>query len=334
MNLIIERSHNPSHNLAREEMLFNHVEEDTVYLWRNNPSVIIGRHQNTLAEVDEAAAAREHIGIVRRLTGGGAVFHDLGNINFSFIFPDGVFEEKAAQGLQMMISYLQSCGAPCFANGRNDICMTDSSGNVVKISGTAMTQREERGIFHGCILFDCNLAAMEKVLTPKKEKLVSKGVTSVRSRVSNLRGLVPALRHISADIFFEDWGKELSKSCQLIGKMSPDEEEEIATLIERRYGNRQWNFGRNPICTMEASCRFPVGTVTFHGNIKGSEIKSCSFSGDYLGLEDFGEISARLQGVEFSYSAIEKSLQGIKLEAYFGTSNKEDILNFLAGRSE
>lgn len=334
MNLIIETSHLPGHNLAREEVLLASAEVDTVYLWRNGPSVIIGRHQNTLAEVDEAAAEDAHIEIVRRLTGGGAVFHDLGNINFSFIFVGGDFEEKKELGLQMIIRCLQSRGAACFANGRNDICMKDAAGNVVKICGTAMTQQEDRGIFHGCILFDCNLAAMEKVLTPAREKLHSKGIASLRSRVANLRALVPQLRDISGDCFFEEWGKEFSKTCRVIEEESPAEKAEIAALIRDRYENRAWNFGRNPACTMETSRRFPVGTVTFHGDIKGGVIRSCSFSGDYLSPGDFSEIAERLENTEFSRDAVEKALEGVRPEKYFGTSEKEEILNFLTGRSE
>lgn len=334
MRLIIETSQSPSHNLAREEVLFNHVKEDTVYFWRNRPAVIIGRHQNTLAEIDEAAAEDGDIEIVRRLTGGGAVFHDPGNINFSFVFACGDFEKKKEQGMQLIIRYLQSRGAACFTNGRNDICMKDSGGNVVKICGTAMTQQEERGIFHGCILFDCNLAAMGKVLTPAREKLHSKGISSLRSRVANLRALVPQLKDISGDCFFEEWGKDLSETCRLIEEESPAEKAEIAALMQNRYENRAWNFGRNPACTMEISRRFPVGTVTFHGDIKGGVIKNGCFSGDYLSLKDFGEISERLQDIEFSRDAIEKALQGIELEKYFGTSNQEEILDFLTGRRE
>lgn len=334
MNLIIEKSQSPSHNLAREEVLLGHVKEDTVYLWRNRPSVIVGRHQNTLAEVDSEAAAKHRIEIVRRLTGGGAVFHDHGNINFSFIFPGGDFDEKAALGLQMIISYLQSRGAACFANGRNDVCMKDSGGNVVKISGTAMTQREDRGIFHGCVLFDCDLAAMAQVLTPKKEKLISKGVASVRSRVSNLRALVPALHNLSADQFFADWGRQLAESCTTVKENSADEAAEIAKLVADRYENPVWNFGRNPACSMEISRRFQTGTVEFHADIKGNIIGRCWFSGDYLTMADFGVLAERLQGTAFAPDAIEEALEEVDLIPYFGRENRKVIIDFLSGRSE
>lgn len=333
MNLIIEKSTDPYHNLAREEILLSAVREDTIYLWRNRPSVIVGRHQNTLAEIDEEAAKKEKIKIVRRLTGGGAVFHDLGNINFSYIFAGGDFDEKKNRGLELMLSFLRSCGARCYATGRNDICMRDSAGREVKVSGTAMTQRGERGIFHGCVLFDCDLSRLERVLTPRREKLTSKGIASVRSRVSNLREMVPALGETEADAFFAAWCEALTEECRLIEAQDLGEAEAAQELMETKYRSRDWNFGRNPVCTVENSRTFPVGTVEFHAEVKGGVITSCCFTGDYLTERDFREIASLLCRSPFTDDGMEKALGEIDTKSFFGTDNLGEILRFLAGRS-
>lgn len=132
MNLLIEQSFDPRHNLAREELLLSKADTDTLYLWRNRSSVIIGRNQNTLAEVDEEAARKEDIRIVRRITGGGAVFQDLGNINFSYVFPRGDSEEKSREAMQMILEFIRKAGAECYFSGRNDICLLDRTGRQVK----------------------------------------------------------------------------------------------------------------------------------------------------------------------------------------------------------
>ncbi len=251
MNLLIEQSFDPRHNLAREELLLSKADTDTLYLWRNRSSVIIGRNQNTLAEVDEEAARKEDIRIVRRITGGGAVFQDLGNINFSYVFPRGDSEEKYREAMQMILEFIRKAGAECYFSGRNDICLLDRTGRQVKIGGTAMTCRDEGGIFHACLLFDTYLSQLSRVLTPYREKLQSKGISSVRSRVSNLREETERLSNLSGDDFFALWADELKKSCTVIEQVCAGEDVSIQKLIEEKYGNDQWNFGKNPRCNLK-----------------------------------------------------------------------------------
>lgn len=334
MRLIIEDSFDPRHNLAREETLLEQAREDTIYLWRNGPSVIVGRHQNTWTEVNTQVCQQKGIPIVRRLTGGGAVYHDLGNINLSYIFVEGDTVAQQKKGLSLILDFLQSRGAACFLSGRNDICMTDTAGAIVKVSGTAMTQREARGIIHGCVLYDSDLCRLSSVLTPRSEKLHSKGIPSVRSRVGNLRNLVPALKRLDCDGFFADWCDTLASVCMPAPVSNAKELARVEQLMLEKYGTNAWNIGRNPGCTMENRRRFPVGMVEFHAAIKGGKIKDCCFTGDYLAAEDFEEIAALLQGCVFTRGAIETAVAELDLCSFFGTKSRAEILDFLEGRSQ
>jgi len=331
MKVIVEQSTDPYHNLAREEAWMNHCRQDTVYLWRNRPSVIIGRHQNTLAEVDELAAEKEDISIVRRLTGGGAVYHDLGNINFSYIFPQGNPDSKKTRALQMVLRYLRHLGVDCFFSGRNDLCL-ENEGGEVKIGGTAMTQRGERGIFHGCILFDSDLSLMEEVLTPSREKLESKGISSIRARVANLKEQ-PALKDMTADDFFSGWIEFLQQyGAEIQTDESQEEKERIRLLEEERYRTAAWNFGRNPQTALISRYRFPVGTVELSVELAGSVIKDCRFSGDYISSADFEQMESLLRGSIFTDQAIRRVVSCINTEEYFGTDDCETVVNFIMGR--
>lgn len=332
MRLIIERSTEPAHNLAREEVLLNHVSGELVYLWRNRPAVIIGRHQNTLAEIDEKEVLAHDVAVVRRLTGGGAVFHDLGNVNFSFLFSGEDFDVEAAKGCRLMMDFLQLLGLDAQLTGRNDICVQLTDGTLAKIAGTAMTQRGGRGIFHGCLLFDCDTDVMEKVLTPPAGKLSAKGIPSVRGRVANLKGLRPQLQEKNCDEFFADWAAYLSGRCEGMREFTREEEEETEKLMRQRYQSWQWNYGRNPAGSMISTFRFPIGTVNLNLGLDKGRIKTCTFSGDYMDRYDFDRISESLAGVCFDRESIAAALAGVDLCKYFGAVNRELILDFMTGR--
>ena len=245
MRLFIETSTDPCHNLAVEETLFNSLTDDCLYLWRNRSSVIIGRNQEILTEVDTDYALTHDIAVIRRITGGGAVYHDLGNINVSYIFTcdDENFDDKVRQFMDLFIVYLQSIGLEPMLTGRNDICVHDARRNLRKISGTAMTQKGNRGLFHLCLLFDVEMDEMERVLTPSAEKLSSKGVASVRSRTINIKGLQAQFATWTKDEFFSHIADWFSRSVDTedipIELLSP-----INDTKKMRYENTEWNYNR------------------------------------------------------------------------------------------
>ncbi|MGN0658523.1 MAG: lipoate--protein ligase [Emergencia sp.] len=333
--LIVEQDTDPHHNLAREEVLLDLCQQDTVYLWRNRPSVIVGRHQNTQAEVDLDFAKARGIKTVRRLTGGGAVYHDEGNVNLSFISCGGDSDDRAARGTELLTGFLSSLGAEPVVTGRNDICIRQD-GKLCKIAGTAMTQRQDRGIFHACLLFDADMKMLGRVLTPSAEKLRSKGIASVRQRTVNLKEVCSRVSAMTSDAFFRSMAEYF---LRLSGAETPEREEtehetrQIRRLMEERYLTWQWNFGRNPAASVENSCRFPIGSVEASVSVRGGCITDCSFSGDYLTAFDLGIIAGAVTGVRFEAEAVDAALGPFDIEKIFRTDDRSKVRDLILGRS-
>ena len=187
MNVVISRTNNIYENLEKEEQLFQSGEE-TIFLWRNDPVVVVGKFQEISKEVDIAFAADHHISIVKRSTGGGAVYQDHGNLNLSYICSgsEKLSEQKTQIFCQNMVKLLESIGVEAKWSGRNDLVVFDKEGMERKISGSAMKSYGDKVLFHMTLLVNTDCEIMNRVLTPEKSKLVSKGITSVRSRVITL----------------------------------------------------------------------------------------------------------------------------------------------------
>ncbi|MBO4411698.1 MAG: lipoate--protein ligase [Lachnospiraceae bacterium] len=191
MRLILTNSLDPYYNLACEEYYFRDTEDDVFMLWQNRPTVVIGRNQNLYDEVDLSYTEKEGIEVVRRITGGGAVYHDLGNVNYSFI----TSREKAAvldfdYFTRPIRDTLLSLGIEAVLSGRNDLVVSAPDGSFLKFSGNAETATDRRILSHGTLLFDSDLGVLSKALKPDPEKLKKRAIQSVRSRVTNLKPLV------------------------------------------------------------------------------------------------------------------------------------------------
>lgn len=336
MKLIVQRQTDPYHNLATEEVLFQSVSEDTVYLWRNLPSVIVGRNQNTLTEVNLDFARSHDIQIARRLTGGGAVYQDLGNLNFSYIFvcqKNGMdFDEKCRDFVTQFIAYLRFYGIEPILSGRNDICIRDSAGNLRKIAGTAMTQKDTRGMFHLCLLFDADMSALERVLTPSSEKLESKGIASVRGRTANLKEAYPQFSSWSSDDFFDAAAAYFAQRLDL-ATLSDEYASSICNLLQSRYQNDDWTFGRNPLSRLSHSHRFPIGTVELFMEIRKGKITACHFEGDFLTAFDLQLAARALIDVAFDEVQISVALSRFAIEEILNITDRKEFIDFLLGRS-
>ncbi|WP_425755182.1 lipoate--protein ligase [Ihubacter sp. rT4E-8] len=331
MRVIVEKSADPYHNLAMEEVLLDQATEDTVYLWRNRPSVIVGRHQNTDAEVNREYVTTRNISVVRRLTGGGAVYHDLGNINLSFFATGGDFDFHISKCVRLITEFLVSLGVSAVWTGRNDICVKDKENNLLKIAGTAQTLRNERGIFHSCLLFDTDREAMAYALTPPTDKLKSKGVASVRSRTANLKEISDCFRNISSDVFFYQVCEHFRQLCDREGAEKGLEEAALA-LMERKYLTWEWNYGRNPDGNIKNARRFPIGRVELSMSVCRGRIKECRFNGDYLTDFDLEQIAGVLCGQPFDASQIERILAEFDIENIFHVEDRSEFQDFLLGR--
>ncbi len=308
MELFVNDSTDPAFNLALEELLAAEYPGEFLMLWRNGPSIIVGRNQNTLAEIDADIVRARGIPVVRRTTGGGAVYHDLGNINYT-IAKNGRLTGGAAfaECAQVVVAALRKMGAPAEFSGRNDIIVDGR-----KVSGSAKRVLEERTLFHGTMLFDTDLSVLETVLRPDTEKIRSKGIKSVRSRVMNLREIFPEWR---MDDFRRAFRAALLEELKLDGAsplpegFAPRAEE----LADRRYRTREWNFGSAYPFEFRRRGRFPGGSVEVAARIENNRIAEVRFYGDFFGDVPADEIARRLVGCPFEVDAVALVLRNCDL---------------------
>ncbi len=304
MRCIYNSSTDPYFNLAAEEYLANNYKSDVFMLWRNSPAVIIGKNQNGLAEVDLEYAKRENIPVIRRITGGGAVFHDLGNVNYTFITKSegGIDFERFASPI---VSALEKMGLSACLGGRNDILAEG-----FKISGNAQCRvNTEHGfvtLHHGTLLLGAELSRLSAVLKPNKLKLESKGIKSISSRVKN----ISAFKTYRGPSEPEDFIKKLFELCGGAPEgLTAEEISEITELVDTKYRTWEWNFGENPSFETVREGRYPFGTVTSYINCRKGRIEKIKFSGDFF-EEDVERLEEHLVGTPFDKESLSARLEG------------------------
>lgn len=313
----------PHWNLALEQYLFDTAgqSEDCFMLWRNSGSVIVGKHQNTYAEINGSFLASEGIPAVRRLSGGGAVYHDLGNINFTYIIGK---QDLQLMNLQMfcapLVEILEDLGAEARITGRNDITVKGR-----KFSGNSQYVRGERLLHHGTILFQTDLTRMQQALTPSHEKGRARGTSSVSSRVINLSEVLE--NEISQEEFqnrFAD--RVLGKREHTVFRITKEADAAVRELVRRRYGSWEWNYGASPACEHKVRRYLEhCGTVEVSIQEDKGRIASLRFSGDFFGERPLEELEALFQNRRLETStlidlwntvSIPSYLHGICLEGF------------------
>jgi len=304
----------PRINLAIEEHLLRNWDtaEPILLFYINEPAVIIGRNQNTLEEIDPDFIRDKGIHVVRRLSGGGAVYHDLGNLNFSFITPDKKDLHKFAKFTDPVIRVLEKLGIEAELKGKSDIFAAGK-----KISGNAQYATAGRMFSHGTLLFDTDLEVMLKALNPRQVRIESKAVQSIRNYVINLRELLPQnmtiqeLRQaILGGLFAEG---EISSL-----PLTTADWQQIEQISDDRYRQWEWNFGHSPKFNIQKSERFSVGKIDVRINVANGRIQTIKFYGDFSGRRDVAELEERLVGVRYEPAALVKALEGIDIQRYLG----------------
>lgn len=318
-------STDPRYNLALEEYVFKHLkfEEDFIMLWQNEPSVIVGKNQNTVEEINVDYVEQHGIHVVRRSTGGGAVYHDLGNLNYTFITKADGTGIDFRKFTQPVIRVLNSLGVPAEFNSRNDIAIRGK-----KFSGNAQRVYKNRVLHHGTIMFNSKLEDVHNVLKVKAEKFKSKSVKSVRSRVTNISDYLP--EPITIDEF-----KKLLLERLFLEQDSPkreyvlteEDQAEIRKMMEEKYANWEWNYGYSPKFNYEKTDRFDGGTLQVRLNVVKGIIEECKIYGDFFGVEDVRDVENRLKGVRYDRAAIQEALQGVDLDPYFGGITRDELLS-------
>ena len=285
-------SNDPTFNLALEQYLFEKKKNEIyIYLWQNDHTVVIGRYQNIFEEVDMDYAKEQDIRIVRRDTGGGAVYHDLGNLNYSFIVDSESDSLKYCSCL--LGDVLNEFGIKYCFEGRNDILV-----DGFKVSGTAQHENDGKILHHGTLLVDSNLEVMQRVLTRNNKISDSKSTKSNPHRVGNLAALAPQPVRVNDIIttFEEVTGCHPRTFEENDGRKV----DRIEELIRDKYSNDKWTFGFQPEFNFKNTKRFSSGSVSIDAHIENNIIQSINFSGDFFALKDIDELEMILVGCKLS----------------------------------
>jgi lipoate-protein ligase A len=317
----------PRINLAIEEYALKHLDVNNTYLlfYINEPSIIIGKNQNTIEEINTEYVEKHCIHVVRRLSGGGAVYHDLGNLNFSFITKDdGDSFMNFKKFTQPVIQALEKIGVKAEMKGRNDILVDGR-----KISGNAQFATRGRMFSHGTLMFDSEIENVVSALKVRKDKIESKGIKSIRSRVANISEFLEEKMTIEEfkDLLLRHIFEGADRVPEYI--LTDEDWEKIHEISERRYKNWDWNYGKSPDFNIRHSHRFPVGLIEFRLDVVKGVISQCKIYGDFFGAGDVADIENRLRGTRYSRSEIERALEDIDVSHYFGNVSKEEIVRLI-----
>ena len=317
-------STDPYYNLAFEEyVLKNRKDGDYLILWQNQNTIVIGVNQVTQAEINSAWVIENSVNVVRRSTGGGAVYHDLGNLNYSFITDYDPSDQLSMERFtRPIVAALRRIGVPAEATGKNDI-VADGK----KISGTAQKIVGGRILHHGTLLFDSDSAAIASALKVDPEKFTGKGMKSVRSRVGNIRQMLK--EDMELPRFWEHIKKELSDENCISGKLTEDELNAVRLLKESKYDTPEWNFGRSPDADLHVKGRFPGGTLEITLSLSGNHVSHISFYGDFMARKPIDDICIALEGAIFEENAFRRILGAFSLTDYFGSITSDQIIDLL-----
>ena len=321
--LVLETT-DPAYNLAAEQYAFDVLseEDDFIMLWQNDRSVIIGKYQNTLAEINRTFIDENGIKVVRRLSGGGAVYHDLGNLNFTFIVQRQEETVSMRTFCLPIVDALASIGVKAELNGRNDITVEGK-----KISGNSQYIRNGKVMHHGTLLFSADLDMMEKALSVDPDKMEAKGIRSVRSRVTNVSRFTALSLESFVHILRKTFEKEKHAEEYLL---SQNDRQSIREIADSRYDTWEWNYGRSKECTLLQKGRVEgCGTVEIRICLEGSRIQSVSFSGDFLALSELDELEGAFSGIEHSGKDYRELLNRIDVSAFIRGLNNEELLKIL-----
>lgn len=299
--IYISDSFDPAYNLALEEYFINTLSSDTklFYLWQNQNTVVIGRNQNPYKECNLAEMKKDNVKLTRRLSGGGAVYHDLGNLNFTFIS-----SEKSADidlNINIIINALKSLNINSEFNGRNDIIAEER-----KFSGNAFLIENEMHCHHGTLLVDVDMSKLTKYLTVSKLKIESKGIDSISSRVVNLKELCPSLdfdnlKNKLIDSFSKIYDCQVKSYDNFIDKNLLDN-------YMKKYQSWDWNYSESPQFDIALEKKFSWGIIEILAKIENGMIKKTKIFTDSIILDNFKNLESSLENIKFNTNSIETQI--------------------------
>ncbi len=329
MIYIISDTNETAFNIASEEYAFKKLlDEDMIFmLWINKPSIIVGRHQNTIEEINRDYVKENGIEVVRRISGGGAVYHDYNNLNYTIISKES--EDKAFDFKSFsvpVIKTLESLGVKAEFTGRNDLEIDGK-----KFCGNAQAYINGRIMHHGCLLFDVDLSVLAKALKVSKDKIESKGVKSVRARVTNIVNELPEKIDVIQfrDLLLEYMKKEYPEIHEY--KFNEEDIKEIEKSRKEKFGNWDWNYGKSPEYNITRSHKFEKGKIEIYANVIESKIDNIKIYGDFFGIEDVSAVEDILKGIKYEREDVLKVLNSINLSRYFAGITPEEVAEVIVG---
>ncbi|MBG9988728.1 lipoate--protein ligase [Aerococcaceae bacterium DSM 111176] len=327
-----ENNYDAATNIALETYLVENrlVNEPILLFYINKPSIIIGRNQNTIEEVNQPYIEENGIQVVRRMSGGGAVYHDLGNFSFCFIKDDDGSFRDFKSFTEPVIQALHTMGATeAELLGRNDLLIDGK-----KFSGNAMYAKNGRMTAHGTILFDADLDEVNNALKPRKEKIESKGIKSVRSRVTNIKPYVDEEYQNLTTEEFRDllllriFNVEKREDVPEL-KLTKEDWEAVEQIKAERFGNWDWNYGKSPDFDVNHSHKFPFGFVDVRFDVSKGLVNEAKIYGDFFGLGEITDVEEKLVGVRYDRQAIIDALADVNIKQYIGDIDTESFVNEL-----
>lgn len=320
--------YDPRINLAIEEYLLKtmDIEKEPVLLFYiNQPSIIIGKNQNTIEEINTDYVEDQGIIVVRRLSGGGAVYHDLGNLNFSFITKDdGDSFMNYKKFTQPVVDALAKLGVNAELSGRNDILAEGR-----KVSGNAQFATRGRMYTHGTLLFNTEIDAVVSALKVKKDKIESKGIKSVRSRVANISEFLTddmTVEQFRMAILTSVFGGEENIRYY---ELTDEDWVNIHKISEERYQTWAWNYGKSPRFNIQKTHRFPSGGIDIRLEVNRGVIEEAHIFGDFFGVGDVADIETRLIGTNYDRTSIAEAVNDMDIPKYFGGITDQDFLQLI-----
>lgn len=323
MKYLTNTSTDPHYNMAFDEFCLERLQADepVFYLWQNRPAVIIGLNQSAYAEVNLRYLEENGIVLARRVTGGGAVYHDLQNLNYTITGRIRDLERDFPAYVETMVRALRALGVPAELSGRNDILVDGR-----KCSGFAKRVSRDRLMIHGTLMYDVDIDALTKALAVPGSKLSAAGVASVRSRIANLKDCLPQFSCIGE---FQDALQELLAGTDGEIVLTPDQFAAIEADANAKFRTWDWNFGHSPAAQFSVSRRYPCGTVEARFSLHGGRIDDLRFSGDFMGNLPASRIETVLQDCRFTREDLLDVLGGEPVHDCFDSLSAEDIASLL-----
>lgn len=325
MLYIYNDSTNPYYNLALEEYILKELTQECFMLWQNLPSIIVGKNQNTLSEINIDYVEKHSIPVVRRLSGGGTVFHDLGNLNFTFIVNDTKDSFVDFKKFTLpIIEVLQKISVNAELSGRNDLTIDGK-----KFSGNAQYKFKNRLLHHGTLLFTSNIADLTSALKVDPSKFEGKGIKSIESRVTNIA------EYLSQPLAIAEFKQMIMSHIKVshkefeFYKLTPEEINAVNKLVQEKYSTWEWNFGSSPEYNFSNRRKFAGGSIEAYLSVSNGIIRQAKLYGDFFGKYDISEIEQAISGIKHEESAIRQVLSSRNMDNYFSNININDFMSVL-----